>query len=73
MFDKQIFMESTIFTSDKKSSLKLLVEVAKKIGIKSRPLSKQEIEDWVLAKAIDKGLRSPTVSRASVMKALNKK
>jgi hypothetical protein len=53
--------------------LKLLVEVAKKIGIKSRPLSKQEIEDWVLAKAIDKGLRSPTVSRASVMKALNKK
>jgi predicted nucleotidyltransferase len=66
-------MESVVFTSKKKSDLKLLVELAKKIGIKSQPLSKQEIEDWALAKEIDKGLKSSFVSRASVMKALLKK
>lgn len=63
-------MESVVFTSKKKSDLKLLVELAKKIGIKSQPLSKQEIEDWALAKEIDKGLKSPFVSRALIMKTL---
>ena len=66
-------MESVVFTSKKKSDLKLLVELAKKIGIKSQSLSKQEIEDWALAKEIDKGLKSPFVSRASIMKVLHKK
>ncbi len=66
-------MESILLTGKKKSDLKLLLELAKKIGIKSRPISKEELEDWSLAKVIIKGLKTSNVPRSSIMKALNKK
>lgn len=65
-------MESVLLTSNKKSDLKLLLEVAKKMGISSRPISRDEIEDWALAQEIEKGLKTATVSKESVMKALKK-
>jgi hypothetical protein len=65
-------METVIVSGKDKSSMKLLLELAKKLGIKSKPLSKQEIEDWVLAKKIEEGLKSETVSKESVVKALMK-
>ena len=52
--------------------MKLLLDLAKKLGIKSKPLSKQEIEDWLLAKKIEEGLKSETVSKESVVKVLMK-
>ena len=55
-----------------KSSMKLLLDLAKKLGIKSKPLSRQEIEDWLLAKKIEEGLKSETVSKNSVVKVLMK-
>ncbi len=66
-------MESALFTTHKKSDLKLLVELAKKMGVKSQPLSKNEIEDWILAKEIQKGLKTKSVSRNSIMRELSKK
>ena len=51
-------METVIVSGKDKSSMKLLIELAKKLGIKSKSLSKQEIEDWLLAKRIEAGLKS---------------
>jgi hypothetical protein len=65
-------MKTVIVSGKDKSSMKLLLELAKKLGIKSKPLSKQEIEDWLFAKKIEEGLKSETVSKESVVKALMK-
>jgi hypothetical protein len=65
-------METVIVSGKDKSSMKLLLELAKKLGIKSKSLSKQEIEDWLLAKRIEEGLKSDTVSKESVVKVLEK-
>ena len=53
-------METFLITSKKKSNTRLLVELAKKLGMHSRSLSKAEIEDWMLAKEIEKGLFEKT-------------
>ena len=65
-------METVIVSGKDKSSMKLLLDLAKKLGIKSKPLSRQEIEDWLLAKKIEEGLKSETVSKNSVVKVLMK-
>ncbi len=52
--------------------MKLLLDLAKKPGIKSKSLSKQEIEDWLLANRIKEGLKSETVSKESIVKILQK-
>ena len=65
-------METVIISSKDKSSMKLLLGLAKKLGIRSKSLSRQEIEDWMLANRIKEGLKSENVSRDSVMKALQK-
>jgi len=44
----------------------------KKLGIKSKSLSKQEIEDWLLARRIEEGLKSESVSKESIVKILQK-
>lgn len=66
-------MESVLFAAKKKSDLKLLLELAKKMGVKSMPLSKSEVEDWALARSIKSGLETPFVSRDRVLKALRRR
>jgi hypothetical protein len=63
-------METVILRGEKKSDLKLLLELAKKLGIKSRSLSKQEIQDWLLIKEINAGLKTGKISKEAVMKEL---
>ena len=63
-------MDTLLITSKKKKDTRLLVELAKKLGMHSRPLSKEEISDWMLAKEIEKGLRTENVSREEIFKSL---
>ncbi|MBA7524968.1 hypothetical protein ES705_17113 [subsurface metagenome] len=46
---------AAVFKSDSKSNLKLLIELAKKLGIKAKLLSETEVEDIGLANAIKIG------------------
>lgn len=48
-------MDTLLITSKKKKDTRLLVELAKKLGMHSRPLTKEEISDWMLAKEIETG------------------
>jgi len=52
--------------------MKLLTDLAKKLGVKAKSLNKQEIEDWLIAKKIEAGLKTETVSKDSILKALQK-
>lgn len=48
-------METLILTGDKKSEMNLIIEIARKFGIKTRKLSIEDIEDIGLLKAINDG------------------
>ena len=65
-------METVMLTAKNKSDLKPLIELAKKLGMKAKSLSRSEMEDYMLAKKIEEGLKTKTVSRNSVIRALHK-
>ncbi len=65
-------MESAILTTTSKKDLQLLLVLAKKIGIKSKLLSREEIEDLGLKRAIKKGRTGKFVDTEKFLKNLNK-
>lgn len=50
-----IKMEGAILHTDSDQDLKLIIQLAKKLGISTRRLSKDEIEDYGLSLAISQG------------------
>jgi TRAP-type C4-dicarboxylate transport system substrate-binding protein len=65
-------MTAAVFESDSKNDLKILVELAKKLGIRTRYLSAEELEDHIIALKIENGMTTSDVSREQIMQALNK-
>lgn len=65
-------METILLTAKNKTDLKALVDLAKRLGMKTRALSKAEVEDFALAKKIDKGLKTQSVSKETILHALRK-
>jgi len=65
-------METVILNSDSKSDLKLLIDIAKKIGVKSRVLSESEIEEIGLANSIRLGRTNEYIDTATFIKKLRK-
>jgi hypothetical protein len=65
-------METVLINAKNKSDITLLISLAKKLGMSAKTLSRAEIEDWKLAQKIEAGMKTPTVSRNVVMKALGK-
>jgi len=50
--DKMIKMESAIFSSESSQDMKLLLELAKKFGIKTKRLNEEDLEEMGFIKAI---------------------
>ena len=48
-------MKSAILTSDSNKNLKILIELAERLGVKARMLTDEQLEDIGLIKAIKKG------------------
>ena len=65
-------MESVLIKAEKKSDISFLIELAKKLGLSAKALTKAEVEDWKFAQKIDAGMRTSSVSRNEVMKVLGK-
>ncbi|WP_428653691.1 hypothetical protein [Runella sp.] len=65
-------MTAALFESESKNDLKILMELAKKLGIRARYLSSKEFEEHVIAHNISEGMKSSNVSRDEIMKALGK-
>ena len=56
-------MESVILSSDSQKDLNLILQIAKKIGISIKKLSKEEIEEIGLSIAIKKGRTGEYIER----------
>jgi hypothetical protein len=65
-------MDTVILQSDSKVNLKLLVDLAKKIGIKVKFLTEEEKEDIGLFNAIKKGRTKQYVNTDDFVKKLRK-
>lgn len=65
-------METILISGAKKSDLAVLMDLAKRLGLATKSLSRAEVEDWKLAQKIEEGMKTSTVSRSSIMKALGK-
>lgn len=63
-------MSAILLESESASDLKLLLTLAKKLGVKSRKLSSSQWDDHLLASEIESGMETEDVSREEVMKAL---
>ena len=59
-------MEAIVISGQKKTELEMLVALSKKLGLKSRRLTKKEIEDWALVLKIEDGLKSGKASKKEV-------
>ncbi|MGF1670176.1 MAG: hypothetical protein ACFCU6_06990 [Balneolaceae bacterium] len=63
-------MDALIIKSRNSSDLKLIKELVKKMGLESKSLSEEEIEDLGLTILMKQADRTKIVSRESVMKKL---
>jgi len=63
-------MESAIITGKSKKDIQLLVAVAEKMGIKAKFLTKDELEDFGIAKAILEGETGEYVDTDEFLKSL---
>ncbi|MEI6436871.1 MAG: hypothetical protein WCP32_18760 [Bacteroidota bacterium] len=66
-------MEALILTGEKKSEMNLIVEIARKFGINSRKLSKEDMEDIGLLKAIKDGETGEYVNTDEFLASIRQK
>jgi hypothetical protein len=65
-------MQAVLLNSESKSDMKLLLDLAKKIGIKARVMSESEIEDIGLINSIEIGRSKEYVDNETFLKKLRK-
>lgn len=70
---KKLIMNGIIISSDDKAEIKLFVQLAKRLGIKSKVLSEEEMLDLGLLTAMKEGRKSGYVSKEEIDKKLNRK
>lgn len=63
-------MNTLIIDVNKIADLKLFMELAKRLGISSKILTKEEKEEIGLYKAMQEGKKTKLVSRESIMRKL---
>lgn len=63
-------METLIIETKSKETTRLFVELSKQLKLKHKKFTLEDVEDFFMAQAIKKGLKSGNSSREKVMKAL---
>ncbi|WP_407521374.1 hypothetical protein PDL71_12155 [Lacibacter sp. MH-610] len=63
-------METLIIETKSKETTRLFVELSKQLKLKHKKVTLEDMEDFFMAQAIKKGLKSGNSSREKVMKAL---
>ncbi len=64
-------MKNIIISAENKSNIKLIVNLAEKLGMKAISLTKSQVEDWNVIEKINKGMSSKSVSSKAIFKALS--
>ncbi|MBL7766158.1 MAG: hypothetical protein JNJ58_08705 [Chitinophagaceae bacterium] len=65
-------METVLINVEKKSDLNFLMSLVEKLGMNAKALTREEVEDWKLVQKIEAGMKTSSVSRNEIMKALKK-
>jgi hypothetical protein len=63
-------METIVIKTKNKAELKFWLELIRKTGTEALTIDSDVLEDTVLKARIEKGMKSPDISRAKIMKAL---
>ena len=63
-------MEAVVIKPRSKSDIRFLLDFAKRIGVPAKAINTEEMEDARFISLIEKGLKTESVSRNEVMKAL---
>ncbi len=63
-------MKSAILTSDSNGNLQILLELAEKLGIKTKLLTEEQLEDIGLIKAIKSGRTGELVDKTKFIEGL---
>jgi len=63
-------MESAIITGKSKKDIQLLLNIAEKMGMKARILTKDDLEDIGMAKAISEGNTGDLIDTDEFLKTL---
>jgi hypothetical protein len=63
-------MTAIVISGQNKVDLKIIIDLAKRLGANVKTLSEEEILDFGLLKAMEEGRNSEFVSRESIMKLL---
>ena len=66
-------MEAVIIEVENSADVKFWLKLAKKTGVRAKSIDTEYIEDSRLAELIEKGLKTKSVSRESVIKILDQK
>ncbi len=66
-------MEAIVIEVKNDADIKFWLNLAKKTGTKAKSIDTEDIEDARLAKLIEQGMKTKSVSRESVMEMLGQK
>lgn len=66
-------MEAIVIEVKNEADIKFWLNLAKKTGTKAKSIDTEELEDARLADLIEKGMKTKSVSRESVMEMLGQK
>lgn len=65
-------MNGLIITPTKKEDIKLFVDLARRMGVKVRTVSDEDLLDFGLLKAMEEGRKTSFVSRDRILKTLQR-
>ncbi len=65
-------MVNVLFSGESEADIKLLIELAQKMGIKTKTLNTEQLEDMGLALAMEQGKTGEWVDTAAFLKKLQK-
>ena len=63
-------MKTAILSGESESDIKLIIELANKLGIKTKVLTEEDTEDLAMVYAIEKGKTGEYVDTAAFLKNL---
>jgi hypothetical protein len=65
-------MEAIVVETKSKKKTELLLKLSEEMGLRSKKISAEDIEDLFIAQSIKEGLKSGYTSKEKVLKALKK-
>ncbi|MDR2928284.1 MAG: hypothetical protein LBV41_08835 [Cytophagaceae bacterium] len=65
-------MDAVVIKPQNNSDIQFLLDFAKRIGASAKAVDTEDMEDAALLTLVEEGLKTPSVSREEVMKALHR-